>query len=76
MILHELRNYIAEKGMVTRHELAKQFALSEDGVDAMLDIWLKKGVVCRYADTDLNNHISRVRYCLNKTDSIPMKVVL
>lgn len=76
MILHELRNYIAEKGMVTRQELAKKFALSEDGVDAMLEVLLKKGIVCRYSDTGLNNHISRVRYSLNKKDSIPMDVVL
>ncbi|MDC0611720.1 FeoC-like transcriptional regulator [Vibrio sp.] len=76
MILHELRNYIAEKGMVTRNELAKRFALSEDGVDAMLEVWLKKGVICRYADTNLKNHVSRVRYSINERESIPMNVIL
>jgi len=76
MILHELKNYIAENGMVTRQELAKHFSLSEDGVDAMLDVWFKKGIICRYAETGLKNHISRVRYCLNKTNSIPMNVIL
>ncbi len=42
MILSELKAYIFEHGCVTQSNLAQHFALSEDGVDAMLEMWIKK----------------------------------
>lgn len=42
MILAELKSYIAEHRGVSRRELAEHFRLSEDGVEAMLAVWLKK----------------------------------
>ena len=44
MILQELRSYIEQRGSVTRLQLAKQFKMSEDGVDAMLSVWLKRAL--------------------------------
>lgn len=46
MILNELKRYIEENGIVSRSAIAKKFSLSEDGVDAMLAVWIKK-VYCR-----------------------------
>lgn len=42
MILSELKQCIEQQGYVTRKELAQRFALSEDGVDAMLEVWIKR----------------------------------
>ncbi len=42
MILNELKAAIESKNGATRQELARRFALSEDGIDAMLAVWIKK----------------------------------
>ncbi|MBB1314295.1 MULTISPECIES: FeoC-like transcriptional regulator [Aliivibrio] len=47
MILTELKQYIDEEGRVERLTLAKKFSMSEDGVDAMLELWVKKGKLTR-----------------------------
>ncbi|CAM3941137.1 FeoC like transcriptional regulator [Vibrio aerogenes CECT 7868] len=51
MILHELKDYLEKHGTVSRKELARHFHLSEDGIDAMLSVWMKKGVISRLVDT-------------------------
>lgn len=43
MILTELHQYIDNEGVAARSELASKFGMSEDGVDAMLSVWVKKG---------------------------------
>lgn len=43
MILFALRDYIQAHPNCTLEALAKQFSLSEDGVDAMLSEWIKRG---------------------------------
>lgn len=55
MILNELKRYIEENGIVSRSAIAKKFSLSEDGVDAMLAVWIKKGVLSRTIDTVVVN---------------------
>ena len=52
MILQALKSYIAEQGCVSQKALAKKFAMSEDGVDAMLQVWIRKGVISRLVDTN------------------------
>ncbi len=76
MILSELKQYIAKQGQATRKELAQRFALSEDGVDAMLEVWIKKGVISRLIDTNSANHITRVRYCLNRSNGLSITVTM
>lgn len=43
MILTELKDYVIAHPQCSASELAKQFALSEDGIDAMLAAWVKRG---------------------------------
>ncbi|EOD79040.1 hypothetical protein D515_02112 [Grimontia indica] len=43
MILFALRDYIQSHPKCSLKELAKAFALSEDGVEAMLKEWVKRG---------------------------------
>ncbi|PMH41901.1 iron transporter FeoC [Vibrio sp. 10N.286.49.B3] len=76
MILMELKQYIADQGVATRAQLAKQFSMSEDGVDAMLNLWVKKGKISRLIDTNKAQHITRVRYRLNQTDQLSMTVTM
>lgn len=76
MILEQLRGYIAEHGSVSRRQLATQFKLSEDGVDAMLSVWLKKGVVSRTVDTNASDHVMRVRYRVHQSDSLALNVIM
>ncbi|HAH03240.1 MAG TPA: iron transporter FeoC, partial [Vibrio sp.] len=52
MILTELHQYIDNEGVAARSELASKFGMSEDGVDAMLSAWVKKGKVSRLVDTN------------------------
>ncbi|MCG3725447.1 FeoC-like transcriptional regulator [Vibrio cincinnatiensis] len=76
MILSELKQAIEQQGSATRKDLAKRFALSEDGVDAMLAIWIKKGVISRLIDTNAANYVTRVRYCLNRENSLSLTVIM
>ncbi|NGZ13358.1 iron transporter FeoC [Vibrio aestuarianus] len=76
MILTELKGYIEENGIVSRADLAKKFSMSEDGVDAMLSVWIKKGIISRTIDTNKAHHVTRVRYALNRNDGLSLTVTL
>ncbi|ENS5606404.1 iron transporter FeoC [Vibrio mimicus] len=76
MILTELRAAIEEKGSITRRELARRFSLSEDGVDAMLSVWIKKGVVSRQQYTNSEDAIVRVRYVINREGDLAVSVTM
>lgn len=45
MILQQLKQYIAQHGRASRKQLAIHFGMSEDGVDAMLAVWVRKGTI-------------------------------
>ncbi|MDE1223897.1 FeoC-like transcriptional regulator [Vibrio aestuarianus] len=76
MILTELKGYIEENGIVSRADLAKKFSMSEDGVDAMLNVWIKKGIISCTIDTNKAHHVTRVRYALNRNDGLSLTVTL
>ncbi|CAH8185144.1 FeoC-like transcriptional regulator [Vibrio aestuarianus] len=76
MILTELKGYIEDNGIVSRADLAKKFSMSEDGVDAMLNVWIKKGIISRTIDTNKAHHVTRVRYALNRNDGLSLTVTL
>ena len=70
MILAELKQYIDAQGSASRQELAKKFSLSEDGVDAMLSVWIKKGVISRMIDTNKADKVTRIRYSANQANAL------
>lgn len=76
MILNELYQYIADKGTVSQSELAKQFGMSEDGADAMLSVWIKKGKISRLVDTNKARDVMRVRYAVTKQDELSLTVTM
>ncbi|EGQ9597197.1 iron transporter FeoC [Vibrio parahaemolyticus] len=76
MILNELYQYIADKGTVSQSELAKQFGMSEDGADAMLSVWIKKGKISRMVDTNKALDVMRVRYAVTKQDGLSLTVTM
>ncbi|MGC3833621.1 FeoC-like transcriptional regulator [Moritella viscosa] len=43
MILTRLKDHLVVNGRTNRTELAKIFGISEDGIDAMLTLWVAKG---------------------------------
>lgn len=45
MILQQLKQYIEQNGRSRRRDLAIHFGISEDGIDAMLDLWVRKGLI-------------------------------
>lgn len=45
MILRELGEYLEREGKVSRRDLARHFDTSEDAVEAMLGVWMRKGRV-------------------------------
>ncbi|EGQ7693997.1 iron transporter FeoC [Vibrio vulnificus] len=76
MILKELYQYIADKGTVSQSDLAKQFGMSEDGADAMLSVWIKKGKVSRLVDTNKAHSVTRIRYAVTKQDGLSLTVTM
>ena len=74
MILTELKQYIASNVCVSRKELAREFGLSEDGVDAMMSVWIKKGSISRLVDTNQRDRVKRVRYTLVADNAIALTV--
>ncbi len=76
MILAQLKDYIAAHGSVTAKELAQHFALSEDGVDAMLGVWMRKGVVSKMVDTNKQHQITRIRYTLTDKQGLSVNVTM
>jgi putative ferrous iron transport protein C len=61
---------------VSQTELAKKFALSGDGVDAMLTVWIKKGLVSRLVDTNKADKVTRIRYARVKQDALSLTVTM
>lgn len=45
MILRELGDSLQRQGRASRHELARRFDASEDVIEAMLGVWMRKGRV-------------------------------
>lgn len=45
MILTRLKDHLVVNGRTNRTELAKIFGISEDGIDAMLTLWVAKGKI-------------------------------
>ncbi|AUL94976.1 iron transporter FeoC [Vibrio vulnificus] len=76
MILKELYQYIADKGTVSQSDLAKQFGMSEDGADAMLSVWIKKGKISRLVDTNKAHSVTRIRYAVTKQDGLSLTVTM
>ncbi len=76
MILKELYQYIADNGTVSQADLAKQFGMSEDGVDAMLSVWINKGRITRLVDTNKAHHVTRVRYAVTEQDGLSLTVTM
>ncbi|MCJ2375685.1 FeoC-like transcriptional regulator [Vibrio sp. ZSDZ34] len=76
MILSDLKQAIVETPGITRQSLAERFALSEDGVDAMLTVWIKKGVLTRTEDRTKTQALLRVRYHLNQSGALSLKVIM
>ncbi|MDO6705731.1 FeoC-like transcriptional regulator [Photobacterium sp. 1_MG-2023] len=79
MILHQLRAQVEQSGRVSRRQLARQFGLTEDGVDAMMALWQRKGVIgqervgCR--SVDCCQPFGEVWYRLLKPDELPVTVI-
>jgi len=71
MILTKLGKYLQEHHTVRRDVLCKTFSISEDGVDAMLDVWVRKGRVSRLVDEKRD----QVRYHWLKKDEIQLTVI-
>ncbi|EJN6827300.1 iron transporter FeoC [Vibrio cidicii] len=76
MILDELYQYVAEQGVVSCRDLAKHFGMSDDGVDAMLSVWIKKGKISRLVDTNQANHVTRVRYTVTPKEGLSLTVTM
>ena len=76
MILRELKQYIKQQGCVTQRELSKQFAISGDGVDAMLSVWIKRGEISRLIDLSKDGSKANVRYSLNQKNALALTVTM
>ncbi|WP_139685494.1 FeoC-like transcriptional regulator [Vibrio tasmaniensis] len=76
MILTELHQYIDNEGVAARSELASKFGISEDGIDAMLGVWVKKGKISRLVDTNKHGHTTRIRYTISKQDGLSLNVMM
>lgn len=50
--------------------------MSEDGADAMLSVWIKKGKISRLVDTNKARDVMRVRYAVTKQDELSLTVTM
>ena len=75
MIVSELKEYIQQHNGASRKELATHFALSEDGVDAMLEIWIRKGQLSKSIALDKGKGVKEVRYRWNRENDIPLTII-
>ncbi len=71
MILTKLGQHLKEHSTVRRRDLCKKFAISDDGVDAMLEVWIKKGRVSRLVDEKRNE----VSYHWVQVNEIQLNVI-
>ncbi len=76
MILTELKSFIESHPGVSRHDIAKKFSISEDGVDAMLAVWIRKGSISRMLDTNKADQVTRVRYAMNGDNGLSVTVTM
>ncbi len=76
MIVSELKRYLDKHHSASAGELARKFALSEDGVDAMLNILIRKGLISKMLDTDREANVKRVRYIANQPRGLSLTVTL
>lgn len=76
MIVTQIKQAIAQHKGISRKALAQQFLLSEDGVDAIVQFWIKRGEVSRLVDTNEANYVLRVRYVLNEPSALALNVVM
>ncbi|MDW6093461.1 FeoC-like transcriptional regulator [Vibrio rhizosphaerae] len=76
MILNELKSYLEQHGTTSGSILARHFRMSEDGVDAMLGIWVRKGVISRFVDTGQSGEIRRIRYAVNLPQALSLTAIL
>lgn len=45
MIVHQLADHLKQVGRASAQDLARKFSTSEDAIEAMLSIWMKRGRV-------------------------------
>ncbi|MFB9134854.1 FeoC-like transcriptional regulator [Vibrio sp. AK197] len=76
MILSELKQYILEHHGASSKQLAKRFGLSEDGVDAMLSVWIRKGQISKMVDTNRDQRVTNVRYVVNPSHGLSLTVTM
>lgn len=73
MILDTLKCYVIAHPYCTQRELANAFSLSEDGIDAMLSVWVKKGKV-KIKQTKVNDKQER-RYLWIENEEIALTLI-
>ncbi|SIN80753.1 FeoC-like transcriptional regulator [Salinivibrio sp. ES.052] len=57
MILQKLKTSVIQAGVISRRELANTYGLSPDGVEAMMETWIKRGVIIRQCACQGNQDI-------------------
>ncbi len=76
MILDQLKAYIEEQGCVELSALAKRYSLSEDGVDLMLEPWIKRGKITRKLSKNKLGEVIKVEFCKVDAGQIPMQTIV
>jgi putative ferrous iron transport protein C len=76
MILNELKSYLEQHGTTSGATLARRFRISEDGIDAMLGIWVRKGIISRFVDTSKSGEVRRIRYAVNSPQALSLTAIL
>jgi hypothetical protein len=51
MILADIRDYLQERGQATLQDMANHFDADPEALRGMLEVWIRKGKVTRYAAT-------------------------
>ncbi len=68
MILDKLKEYVKAHPYCTQAQLAKVFFISEDGVEAMMSVWGKKGALKTFVKKEKGKRITQ--YCWIEKEEI------
>lgn len=76
MILQDISVYIKEGGRVKENKLLKHFHLSQEGLDPMMSVLLKRGKIHKTINQRGEKLSPKIYYSWTETAQIPTLIVI
>ena len=76
MILQEISDYVKEAGRIEEKKLLKHFHLSSEGLEPMMAVLLKRGIIQKIINQRGNRLPPEIYYSWTETAQIPTLTVV